>query len=184
MREAQTSSLGFSEAALTFLNLARRLLSPTLVPAWGKCGKRFRQRKRQLRARWRPAREPLKKAGCPPSSRRRSSGSIAFPAKASRNRYRASRWHETRQVRRSRLRVGVQYRRSLPPSRSEAAGVTWKPFERSVHRLNLPSRRIKTLQEAQAAKQSNRRARPWFRRTTQIAAREAASHARNPGRGH
>ena len=54
-------------------------------------------------------------------------------------------------------------------------GGEWKQFERSVHRLNLLSRRLKNLQEARVAKRSKRRARPRFRKTHNRLRREQAT---------
>src|ERR1700694_4796914 len=61
MREAQTSSLGFREAALTFLNRPGGFRRRRWRRLGANVGTGFRKRKRQLSARWRPARETPKK---------------------------------------------------------------------------------------------------------------------------
>lgn len=176
--------IGFQRGRIDIPQPARRLSSPTLAPARGKRGKRVPETEEALRARWRPARETPKEAGCPPSGRRRSPASITIPSKASPcNRCRVSRWHETHRVRRSHLRVGVHIDEARR-HRDLKLRVRWKPFERSVLRLDLPSRRIRLFGKRKP--QNNRMVRrdPGSGEPQQIAAREAASHARNPGRGH
>ena len=162
MRAARTaSSLGLSEAALTFLNRPGGFRRRRWRRLGANVGRGFRKRKRQLRARWRPAREPLKKPDV-----LHSAGADHQHLSLSRQRPLLA----TATERRAGTKL-VEFDDRISSTKPAAIAILSCGGEMEALRTERASAKLaksadKTLREAQTAKQSNGQARPWFRRTT------------------